>query len=49
LAKGKPSTTVACDADVLGMPISTEGNVSDVVVGASRPIIIARACEGFMS
>jgi hypothetical protein len=31
------------------MPMSTDGNVSEVVVGASRPIIMARACEGFMS
>ena len=29
-----------------GTPISTAGNVSEVVVGARTPIIIARACDG---
>ena len=38
--------TVACEPDVPGTPIRTAGKVSDVVVGARTPIIIAKACEG---
>ena len=48
LAIGKPSTTVACEPEVPGIPISTEGKVSDVTVGASRPIIIDSACDSSM-
>ena len=29
-----------------GTPINTAGKVSEVVVGAKTPIIIARACDG---
>ena len=43
---GNPSITVACEPAVPGTPIKTAGNVSEVVVGASTPIIMARACEG---
>ena len=46
LDKGNPSITVAWEPDVPGIPIKTAGKVSDVVVGASTPIIIARAWEG---
>ena len=43
LDKGNPSITVAWEPDVPGMPIKTAGKVSDVVVGANTPIIIASA------
>ena len=43
LESGKPSITVACEPDVPGIPINTAGKVSEVVVGARTPIIIARA------
>ena len=32
LESGKPSTTVACELDVPGIPMRTDGNVSDVAV-----------------
>jgi len=40
---GKPSTTVACEPLVPGIPISTDGKVSEVVVTDCRPIITASA------
>ena len=43
LDKGKPSITVAWEPAVPGIPIKTAGNVSEVVVGAKTPIIIANA------
>ena len=42
-AIGNPSTTVAWDADVPGIPMSTEGKVSEVASGAISPIINASA------
>ena len=48
LANGNPSTTVACDPAVPGIPISTEGKVSEVTVGANNPIIIDKACDSSM-
>ena len=41
-AKGKPSSTVACDDDEPGMPIRTDANVSDVGTTATNPIISAK-------
>lgn len=46
LESGKPSITVAWEPDVPGTPINTAGKVSEVVVGASTPIIMARAYDG---
>ncbi len=43
LAIGKPSRIVACDPALPGMPIRIEGKVSETVVTASSPIIIASA------
>ena len=48
LASGNPSKTVAWEPDVPGMPIKTEGKVSEVVVTDWRPIIIASARLGSM-
>jgi hypothetical protein len=48
LASGKPSSTVACEADEPGMPIKIDENVSDVGRIAKRPIIIATAEVGSM-
>ena len=46
LAMGKPSSTVACDADEPGMPISTEAKVSEVGTTATMPTISARPRTG---
>ena len=46
LAKGCPSKTVACEPAVPGIPNKTAGKVSEVVVGARTPIIIAKATLG---
>ncbi len=43
LASGKPSSTVAWEADEPGMPISTEEKVSEVGITATRPISMASA------
>ena len=48
LASGKPSSTVACDADDPGMPSRTDENVSEVGMTAIRPIISARPDTGSM-
>lgn len=40
-ASGKPSSTVACEAEEPGIPMSTEENVSDVGTTATIPIISA--------
>jgi len=45
---GNPSKTVAWEPDVPGIPMRTEGKVSDVVVTAVRPIIMASAVFGSM-
>ena len=42
-ASGKPSSTVACEALDPGMPISTEVNVSEVGMTATRPMSMASA------
>ena len=42
LAMGNPSSTVACEADEPGIPISTEAKVSDVGTTATIPTISAR-------
>ena len=39
LASGKPSSTVACEADDPGIPIRTEAKVSDVGITATNPTI----------
>ena len=46
--KGNPSTMVACELAVPGMPMRTEGKVSEVAVTDCRPIIIAKAYPGSM-
>ena len=43
---GKPSITVACELAVPGIPIKTDGKVSDVAVTDWRPIIMASAKLG---
>ena len=48
LAIGKPSSTVAWDADDPGMPIKTDANVSDVGTTATMPIIKAKPNTGSM-
>ena len=45
-AMGKPSRTVACEADDPGIPISTDANVSEVGTTATMPIIRARPYTG---
>ena len=47
-AIGKPSKTVACDAEEPGMPIKTEAKVSEVGTTATIPIINARPKTGSM-
>ena len=42
LAMGKPSSTVACEAEEPGIPIKTDANVSDVGTTATIPTIKAR-------
>ena len=41
-AKGKPSSTVAWEADDPGIPINTLENVSDVGITATKPTIKAK-------
>jgi len=48
LASGKPSSTVACDAEEPGIPISTEAKVSEVGTTATMPTISARPRIGSM-
>ena len=45
-AIGKPSSTVACDADDPGIPINTDAKVSDVGTTANMPIISASPRTG---
>ena len=47
-AIGKPSKTVACDAEEPGIPIKTEAKVSEVGTTATIPIIKARPKIGSM-
>ena len=43
---GNPSITVAWELAVPGMPMRTDGKVSDVAVTDCSPIIMARAIDG---
>ena len=45
-AIGNPSSTVACDADDPGIPMSTDANVSDVGTTATIPIMSANPSMG---
>ena len=45
-ASGKPSKTVACDAEEPGMPNKTEAKVSDVGTTAIKPTISAKPDTG---